>query len=354
LPYLLAADLDGRDSVVSFWSRRSKSGAVGLGSAIARLPSSRCANYIDVHDGLNPYDDALQDARRLWTRARFRAIDFAKTHLTVALGKTLLASAAAVAVGIYDLPAFASIFCSLVILALLVHAIYSTRRLKRQDSELRYAWIANKRILQRNLDHQIASDNVILELMGERPSHQRAFRSAPPEMRSALAYLKRRLANAEARAEAAEAVKEGRATDAQRRAVVRRRRGRERPVPKGPAVEPIRRRREAREAERTELEAEIQALASADDIGQAMHAEEVKGARRTRREREDAARKADQAVRDRVRAGRRPTVEAPEHLIAVGIKPNGDQDMGSARGAPTPEQIARGEVRSPGPSGVPA
>jgi hypothetical protein len=54
------------------------------------------------------------------------------------------------------------------------------------------------------------------------------------------------------------------------------------------------------EAERAELEAEIKSLSTAENISKAMEAEEVKGARRTKRERQEAARKADQAARGRV------------------------------------------------------
>lgn len=53
--------------------------------------------------------------------------------------------------------------------------------------------------------------------------------------------------------------------------------------------------------------------------------------------------KADQAARDRARAGRRPTAEELEGVITLGVKGNGDPDLGRDSQPPTPEQIARGD-----------
>jgi hypothetical protein len=112
--------------------------------------------------------------------------------------------------------------------------------------------------------------------------------------------------------------------------------------PKGPAIEPIKARREALVAERAEVEAEIQALATAEDIDKARKADEVEGKRRTRRELQDAARKADQAARDRVRVGKPATQREPEHVISLQVSMNGDRDVNSGCGPVTPEQIAEG------------
>ena len=136
-------------------------------------------------------------------------------------------------------------------------------------------------------------------------------------------------------------MKAGTATDAQRRAVARRHRGREHPAPKGPSVEPVKARRAARQGEHAQLEAEIQSLAAPGDVERAMNAEQAK---RTARERRDAAMKADQAARERVRRGLRPTAEAPEHTITLGVTANGENDVRSGRGQRTPEQIARDET----------
>jgi hypothetical protein len=222
-----------------------------------------------------------------------------------------------------------------------VHAIYATRLLKRKDAELRHAWIGNYRIRQRHLEHQIATDNAIMALMGERTQPHRPFQTVPRELREAVNYLAARPRDAEARAEAAEAIKRGTATDAQRRAVARHRRGRDLPPQKGPAVEPVKARRAKRQAEHAEMEAMVQSLASPGDVERAMKADE---ATRTRRERQDAAMKADQAARERMRRGLSPTAEQPEHTITVGMKPNGDNDVRSGRGRATPDQIARGEA----------
>jgi hypothetical protein len=223
-----------------------------------------------------------------------------------------------------------------------VYAIYATKLLKAQDREARWAYIAPKRMQQDVLDAQIAMDTATLALMGERHP-PRSMRGATPELKSALAHAQHRVRVAEQRAEAAEAVKEGTATYLQRRTLTRLRSDRRPASPKGPAIEPIKARREALVAERAEVEAEIQALATAEDIEKARTADEVEGKRRTRRELQDAARKADQAARDRVRVGRRATQREPEHVIGLQISMNGTRDVSSGRGPATPEQIAKGE-----------
>jgi hypothetical protein len=288
----------------------------------------------------DPLDLAKQDARAFVDRQKDRAVDFGKKFLTASLVKLTFSSAVVVGLAAKALPVVAVVGCAVVIAALLVYAIYATRMLKRKDAELRHAWIANYRLRQRHLEHQIATDNVTLTLMGERQGSVNPYRSVPPELRSALAMLMHRVRDAEARADAAEAAKEGSATDAQRRALAAHRRGREPAPPKGPAVEPIRKRKEAREAERAALEAEIQALALPGDVERAMAAEKAK---RTQHERQDAAMKADQVARDRARRGLSPTAEEPEHTIRLGMKVNGDADVRQGRGEPTPEQVARGD-----------
>jgi hypothetical protein len=68
----------------------------------------------------------------------------------------------------------------------------------------------------------------------------------------------------------------------------------------------------------------------------------VEDAKRTQRERQDAAVQADKAARERVRAGLRPTAAEPEHTITLGLAANGDQKVGTGSRGPTPEQIATG------------
>jgi hypothetical protein len=70
--------------------------------------------------------------------------------------------------------------------------------------------------------------------------------------------------------------------------------------PKAPAIEPVRSRKEAREAERAALEAEIQSLVLPGDVERAMKAGEAK---RNARERQDAAINADQVAREPARKG---------------------------------------------------
>lgn len=291
---------------------------------------------------LDPYLHAKRDARRLAKRALYRVMDFGKTYVTLALLKSLGYAALAVLATALNAPALAIPVVVAVIVALSVHAIYATKMLKKQDREIGCAWVDGKRVEQRNLEAKIAVDTVTLALMGERHA-PRGMRNAPPELRSALAIHQHRLHQAEARAEAAEAVKEGTATSAQRRALKHFQRSDATP-PNGPAIEPIKRRREAHAAEHATLEAEIKSLLTADSIAKAMEAEEVKGARRTQRERQDAAQKAYQAVRDRVRAGQEPTPASRGSVINLTMKPNGHRDVSLGTAPLTPEEIARGDV----------
>jgi hypothetical protein len=292
---------------------------------------------------LDPYQLAEQDARRLITRIWHRAVDFGKTYLSAALVKTLGVTIVAAIAAALSFPAFAFVIVAIALLALSLYAVYATKLLKAQDRELRWAWIGGKRVKQRELETKIALETATLALMGERQIGGR-LRMASPELRSALAFHQHRLRLAEERAAAAEAVKDGNATDAQRRRLKSFQRDRQPAPPKGPAIEPIKARREALEAERAALEAEIKSLSTAGDIAAAMHTEEVEGARRTKRERRDAARKADQAARDRVRAGNSPTEPEPDHVLSVEVSANGERSVGRGQPKPTPEQIAKGET----------
>jgi hypothetical protein len=253
-----------------------------------------------------------------------RALDWAKKYLTAALLKVLGPAAGAVGLAIVALPAFTGAACVVAIALLVLYSINATRLLKRKDAQLRWAWIANKRLHQRHLDHQIATDNVILELMGER-TESRPFRFVPQELRSALAHVRKRAAPART---ASTPIPIGAGIHAGRQT-------------EGPALGPIKARKAAREAEHETLTAEIESLATPDDVKRAMKADEAK---RTQRERQDAAMKADKAARDRARAGLRPTAAASEHTITLGMAANGDNKVGTGRGGPTPEQIAAGTV----------
>jgi hypothetical protein len=272
---------------------------------------------------MDPLQLAEDEARALYTRLRVRAIDWAKQYLTAALLKVLLPAAGAVALAIVALPAFAVGACVVIIALLALYSINATRLLKRKDAELRWAWVANKRLHQRHFDHQIATDNVILELMGER-TESRPFRFVPQELRSALAHVRQKAALAQTAS-----------TPIPIRAGVHAGRPAE-----GPALGPVKARKTAHEAEHEMLTAEIESLATPGDIKRAMRADEAK---RTQRERQDAAVQADKAARDRVRAGLRPTAEEPENTITLSLAANGDQTVGTDRRGPTPEQIAAGQ-----------
>ena len=291
---------------------------------------------------LNPFDPAKQEVEKRLIRLRNRVQDFLKTFTTATLLKSLGGSGAAVALAAINFPIFAVAVVTVVIVGLSVYAIYATRIMKAQDRDNRWAYVAGKRFQQGNLEARIAVDSATLTLLGERHAPG-VWHRTTPELRAALAYHQHRLRLAEQRADAAEAVKEGTASDAQRRAHARFRRQREAAPPKRLAVEPIKARRAALDAERAQLEAEIQSLTTADNIAAAMQAEEVQGARRTRGQRQEDARKADQAARERVRAGRKPTQREPEHVLMLQMAPNGARDVSSARGVRTPEQIAKGE-----------
>ncbi len=273
---------------------------------------------------MDPLQLAEDEARALYTRLKVRILDWAKQYLTAALLKVLVPAVGAVALAIVALPAFAAGACVLIIALLALYSINATRLLKRKDAELRWAWVANKRLHQRHLDHQIATDNVILELMGER-TESRPFRFVPQELRSALAHVRQKAALAQT-ASTPKPIRAG--IHAGRPA-------------EGPALGPVKARKTAYEAEHEMLTAEIESLATPGDIKRAMKADEAK---RTQRDRQDAAVKADKAARDRVRAGLRPTVAEPEHAITLSVAANGDQKVGTDRRGPTPEQIAAGMV----------
>jgi hypothetical protein len=290
---------------------------------------------------LDPFDLAEQEAKKRLVRARHKVQDFLRTVTTGALLKSLGGSMLAVVVAAINFPVFAFIVVTAVIVGLAIHAVFATRIMKAQDRQIRWAYVDGKRAEQAVVEARIAVDTATLALMGERHAPGE-MRGASPDLRSALAYHQQRLQQAEQRAEAAEAVKEGTATAVQRTTLARLQ-DPNRISPQGPAIEPIKARRLALDAERKEFEVEIQALATADSIAKAMSAEEVEGARRTRREIQDAAQEADQAARERVRAGKAPTRAEPEHLINLAFRPNGERDVTSGRGKPTPEQIARGE-----------
>lgn len=291
---------------------------------------------------LSPFEPAKVDAQRLAKRAVHRAVDFGKTYTTATLLKTLGVTVVAGIAAVLNFPAFAAVAVIGAFIALSVYVIYATKLLKAQDGEARWTYVSGKRVQQSVIASKIAMDTVTLALMGEHHAPGK-LRNASAELRSALAYHQNRLRQAEQRADAAEAVKEGTATSKQRRDLVGFQRGRGAAPPKGPALEPIKARREALEAERAALEAEIQSLSTAENIVKAMEAEEVKGTRRTKREREKAARKADQAARDRVRTGKPPTRPEPEHVINLQVAANGTRDVGTRRGPLTPEEIAQGD-----------
>ena len=294
--------------------------------------------------GVDPFAPASADARRLTRRARDRLVDFGRTYLTVALLKSTGLAVLAVVASALNLPVVAAVLITIALFVLVVYAVYSTKLLKAQDRELRWAYAHGKRVKQQVIDARIAQDTATLVLLGERhpPS---PFRGASSELRSAVTILHHRLRQAEERAEVAEAVRDGRADDEQRRRLkhLQRLDRQDRPS-QLPPVEPIKARRLARRAERDLLETEIQSLATADDIDRAMRTEEVQGARANQRERQEAARKADQAARDRVRGGRTATAPTPEQSMTMSLGANGATDVRNNAGEATPEQIARGET----------
>jgi len=296
-----------------------------------------------MSDALNPLDDAKQDLRKWSRRLRYLLTDFVKAHTTIGFLQVLGVTALGGIVVVLRLPWVAWVAFAAVVVLLVVYSYYATKRIKRQEGELLWAFVHGKRAQQSKLDQQIAVDSAILTLIdGERHTPQ-GFRAVSPDLRAALSAVNHRLRQAEARADAAEAVRDGKATDAQRRVLARHRQNAQ-PTPRKIDAGTIKLRREARKAERDQLEAEIQSLATADSIQQAMEAEEVAGARRTRREREEAASKASKAARDRVRAGRKATTEEPAQSISLEVRPNGIGPGPKVPPQPTPEQIARGET----------
>jgi hypothetical protein len=292
---------------------------------------------------LNPFKPAGQDARRFLQRVWNRVVDLRRTYTTAMALKLLGLTAVAGIVAVVNFPAFAVAIVAFAFVAQSVYLIYATKLLKDQDRELRWAWIAGKRVQQHELEAKMVVASATLALLGVREIGDR-LNAASPDLRAALSFHQQRLRLAEERAEAAEAVRDGTATDAQQRRLKSLQRDRQAVPPKPPAVEPIKARRAALDAERATLEAEIKSLATAEDIAAAMQAEEVEGPRRTQRDRRDAARKADQAARERVRLGRSPIAREPERIVSLEIAANGERTVGLGQpGHRTPEQIANGE-----------
>lgn len=195
--------------------------------------------------------------------------------------------------------------------------------------------------------HDLQNDHALRQrlrelLMGERHVPGR-MRNAPPELWSALSFDQYRLRQAEARADAAEALEEGTATSAPPRMPVRHERGPSARGADGTGHLAIKRRREALEAERAELEAEITSLSTADNIARAIEAEEGQGARR--RSASVRTRPA-RLLRPRVTAfgGLEPTAASRGSARNLSMKPNGDRDVSQSTAPPTPEEIARGDV----------
>lgn len=291
-----------------------------------------------MQDNVDPIafaEKELQARIRQWAQ---RAADFGFRYVTLGLIKVLGPTVVAAVLAVVSFPAAAAVACVLAFALLAAHAVYATRLLKRQDSQLRWAWVANYRLRQRALALQIATDNATLALLGERSQPSGPYQRTPQELRAAVAFLNRKLHDAESRAEAAEAVKPGKATDAQRRTL---RRADAAPAASPPDMKPIKARREARRAEYAEMEATIQSLATPGDVERAKAAEE---ATRTRRERQDAATAADKEARERNRRGQTPTAEKPGQTFQVGMKPNGEREVSTRQGSLTPEQIARGAM----------
>jgi hypothetical protein len=109
----------------------------------------------------------------------------------------------------------------------------------------------------------------------------------------------------------------------------------------------VRARISERKAERDALEAEIQSLATGDDITAAMAADE---ARRHARSVHDSARRASQAARERKRRGQSATQPAAGISLGLTLHANGARDVRKMTPELTPEQIAQG-LTEPPPAG---
>jgi hypothetical protein len=110
-------------------------------------------------------------------------------------------------------------------------------------------------------------------------------------------------------------------------------------LPTGPDLDKIRRRIQLRDAKRKELETQIQSFAVPENIDAAMAADE---ARRSRRQIQDDALKADKLARENLRRGRPATRPEPGIGLNVTFHPTGTRQVEQAKLPSTPEQIARG------------
>jgi hypothetical protein len=203
----------------------------------------------------------------------------------------------------------------------LIYGIYGRRLYYDERSSRRWTWIAAKRLDQQRLRTEQAADAAVFAVMG-RPVPTAGYR--PPELATAIAVVRHQTI---------------RPTGGLSLEV---RRG-QRAAPRGPNLDVVKRRMEARAAKIEALESEIQSLAVPEDVEAAMRTEE---ARRHERSISESARQADQAARERIRRGQTATQPNQGISMSMRLTPTGVESVSSVPPKPTPEQSAAGRVEN--------
>lgn len=279
---------------------------------------------------LLPDQRAKKAARNFVFRSARRVIEAGRTWVTASQVAAIVGTVVVAVVGFVSLPMIYAVGGALLSLFFAIHSAFSWRIAREERLRRQWARIGVIRLEQRGLKAEDALDRTALALAGDR---------------EALAELSR-LGNREL----VQAVRARRFTRPSRPRLGQppgeppespRARRRTAAVIEPPAVEPIKRRREARAKELTALEAEAQALADTSDGGARRVAAETRAEARAARER---VRKAERMARERRRNGQRAT-STPGKEISMGltIDPSGVRDVRTVK-RPTPEQIADGSA----------
>jgi hypothetical protein len=218
--------------------------------------------------------------------------------------------------------------CGVAVVLMGGYIIFSHKLLQDERTMRQWAHVQGKRAQQDIVERDLLLDKAVLALIGEPQDRMLRLKARPAELAQALRVVQHRLAESRA-------AQRPQPTSARQR----------RPAPpSGPDLEVVRKRIAAREAEHAQLEAEIQALATPDDIAADMAAAE---ARRAARSVKDAARRASQAARERKRRGLPATQRRGSLGLELGVRPNGRRHVRKLPPESTPEQIAQGEASEP-------
>jgi len=204
------------------------------------------------------------------------------------------------------------------------YGVFSHKLLHDAREQLHWSFVAGKRAQQNTLRAEQRVDAATLAVLGKRTPGP----LGPPELAQAIAVSRHALMTA--RAEPSAQLPGGQGQVAR--------------APQGPNPQVIEARINARKAEMEALEAEIQSLATPEDIAAAMAAEE---ARNHAISASQSARDASQAARERRRRGQTATQAEPGSTLRLTMRPSGATDVRTVPSPLTPEQIAAGRTEQP-------